>query len=405
MPQENNCERLVAIGASAGGVQPLLDLLQSLPTDLEAAICIVTHIASHTPNRLHELLALKSKLPVAPAEDGEPLCNGRVYLAVSDRHLMVTERTIRLTRGPKESRARPSIDVLFRSAAMSFGPRAVGVILSGMLDDGTAGLWAIKDQQGTALVQDPAQAQYASMPESALEHVEVDYTGPARALASEIVRRCQEPVARSNAPTAFQRHELENRIAGEGNALQGGIMDLGKVSKYTCPDCHGVLVQIEEGSILRFRCHTGHAFSIKTLLVEVGDAIDNGLWDTIRALEERVLLLRQMSDLARKEESSDAADRSIRQAEHIEENINALRKMVIDPDIFGHSSSGADRAGDAASGNRTASLARRAHPVRRNRHAGCSCSPQRGAEALSKRAEGSRIEARRDQSVPASAPR
>jgi two-component system, chemotaxis family, protein-glutamate methylesterase/glutaminase len=332
--------RVVVIGASAGGVEALGGLLESLPQDLKAAICIVTHISAHTPSSLHRILAQKTGLPVSPAQDGETLCPGRIYVAVSDRHLMLEKGTIRLSRGPKESRARPAVDVLFRSAAMCYGPRAIGVILSGMLDDGTAGLWAIKDQGGAALVQDPWQAQCSSMPESAIQHVEVDFTGPVAALAAEIVRLTRQPESAPGTAVASERHQLENLIAGEGNALKGGVMGLGRVSQYTCPDCHGVLVQIEEGPILRFRCHTGHAFSIKSLLVEVSEAIDNGLWDTIRALEERVLLLRQMSEHSEKEKLADEAHLTSRQADHVEKHIKTLRDLVIDPDIFGHTSEG-----------------------------------------------------------------
>jgi two-component system chemotaxis response regulator CheB len=212
-----------------------------------------------------------------------------------------------------------------------------------MLDDGTAGLWAIKDQDGVVLVQDPAQAQYPSMPESAIRHVAVDLVAPVEVLAAEIVRLTQEPLPASQDPAPSKRHRLENLIAEEGNALKGGVMGLGKVSQYTCPDCHGVLVQIEEGSVLRFRCHTGHAFSIKSLLVEVSEAIDNGLWDTIRALEERVLLLREMSELARTNDSAAVAERSSHQADHIEKHINTLRDLVLDPSIFGHSPGGTYR--------------------------------------------------------------
>ena len=276
-------------------------------------------------------------MPVAPAQDGEMLRAGRVYVGVSDRHFMIKDGAARLTRGPKESRSRPSVDVLFRSAAISFGPRAIGVMLSGMLDDGTAGLWAIKDQGGTALVQDPAQAEYSSMPENAIRHVDVDFVGSVDEIAAELVRLTRQPIAQPRPPVAFQRHELENLIAGEGNALEAGVMGLGRVSQYTCPDCHGVLVQIEEGSILRFRCHTGHAFSIESLLVEVGDAIDNGLWDTIRALEERILLLRQMSALARENDSPLVAERSAHQADHIARHIKMLRELVLDSKLFGHS--------------------------------------------------------------------
>ena len=231
-------------------------------------------------------------MPVSAPHDNDDLERGHVYVASADQHLMVAEGKIRQSRGPKECRSRPAIDVLFRSVAVVYGPRAVGVPLSGMLDDGTAGLWAIKDRGGITLVQDPAEAMYSPMPESAIRHVKVD-----------LVARCPELARKlgdiaSQTPPAWSpiggsdRLRVENRIASEGNGLQLGVMKMGQVSQYTCPDCHGVLVQIEEGSIVRFRCHTGHAFSLQALLAEVSDSIDKGLWDTIRAVEDLVMDVR-----------------------------------------------------------------------------------------------------------------
>ena len=166
------------------------------------------------------------------------------------------------------------------------------------MDDGPAGLWTVKDSGGLALVQDPRHAMHSPMPQSAIEHVKVDLVGTCDELAGALGQIASKNAAstpqRSQAPW---RCEEEVKIASEGNGLQLGLMNMGKVSQYTCPDCHGVLVQIEEGSIVRFRCHTGHAFSLQTLLAEVNESIDKGLWDTIRAIEERVLLLRQMSHL------------------------------------------------------------------------------------------------------------
>ena len=234
---------------------------------------------------------------------------------------------------------RPAVDVLFRSAAVAMGPRVIGVVLSGMLDDGTAGLWAIKSMKGMALVQDPDEALYPSMPDSALQHVAVDFVGPATALASEIVRLTGEaaaPAPREDAVEASQRQRLETLIANEGNALQHGVMNLGKVSQYTCPDCHGVLVEIEEGAIVRFRCHTGHAFSIKTLLAEIDGAIDHGLWDTIRAAEERVLLLRQLCSLEQNGGSQDALARREQQITDAEKSIEVLKRLVLSPSLLGH---------------------------------------------------------------------
>lgn len=327
-------ECVVAIGASAGGIEALSELLRALPSSLSAAFLVVVHIPAHSPSYLDEVLARCTAMPVRPASNGEPLKNRCVYVASADLHLMVDGGKAKLTRGPKECRVRPAIDVLFRSAAVNYGPRAAGVVLSGMLDDGTAGLWAIKEAGGLALVQDPAQAIHDSMPRSAIEHVAVDFVGPVEALAQQIVgftKRGPAPGQQGGSP----RHELENRIAGEENALQLGVMKMGEVSKYTCPDCHGVLMQVDEGRIVRFRCHTGHAFSIKTLLEEVSEAIDHGLWDTIRAVEERVLLLRQMGELARQRGAAEEATTCETQARNAEERIKTIRELVLDPEFFG----------------------------------------------------------------------
>ena len=327
---------IVAIGGSAGAIEAARALFKALPGDLNAAFFVVIHIPPHTPSQLDKVLGVCTPMPVTAPEDGEGIRAGRVYVASADRHLMLDQGHVRLTRGPQECRARPSIDVLLRSAAIAYGPRLIGVILSGMLDDGTAGLWAVKDRQGVGLVQDPAEAMYPSMPHSALKHVAVDLVGTVQTLAGEIALRVGQEPANQAVPSAGHRQELENLIANEGNALQSGVMKVGAISQYTCPDCHGVLVQIEEGSIVRFRCHTGHAFSIKTLLAEVNESIDKGLWDSIRAVEERILLLRQMGDLAKQHKESDAAQRCERQAADAEHHIKKLRDLVLDQKPFGH---------------------------------------------------------------------
>ncbi|CAM3645814.1 chemotaxis protein CheB [Polaromonas hydrogenivorans] len=329
---------IVVIGASAGGVEALRGFFAALPADLDAAVLVVLHIPADTPSQLDQVLANATPLPVVIAEDGQPIEHGRVYVASADRHLMVTPQGIRLSRGPKEVRARPSVDVLFRSAATAFGSRVIGVILSGALDDGTAGLWAIKDHQGATLVQIPSQAMHPSMPESAIAHVEVDFVGTVEALAAK-VRELVGTAAPVVAASAFSlQRAMENDIAMQGNALKAGIMNLGKVSPYTCPDCHGVLMQIEEGTIVRFRCHTGHAFSLKTLMAEINDAIDQSLWATLRAVEERVMLLRQMEQLALRSGANDTAAQWRKQADDSEQRLQPLRDLVLDPGFFGHAS-------------------------------------------------------------------
>ncbi|VEF10844.1 protein-glutamate methylesterase [Pseudomonas fluorescens] len=331
-----NARNVVVIGTSAGGVQALTAFFQSLPDDLPAAFLVVLHIPAHEPSSLHQILSRTTNMQVTAAQDGELIKNGSVYVAIADRHLMVTEQGIRLTRGPKESRVRPAVDVLFRSAAVNYGARVIGVILSGALDDGTAGLWAIKDGGGLAFVQDPSEAMLGSMPESAIRHVEVDLVGTVAAIAEEITRvigRCVEQPSRS---IYKSRHQIENTIAVSGNGLGAGVMELGSISKYTCPDCHGVLIEIREGSILRFRCHTGHAFSVKSLICEVNAAIDTGLWDTLRAVEERILLLRQMAEQAKLLGAFADAELCFAQAAAAEKRLKPLRRLVLDPVFFGH---------------------------------------------------------------------
>lgn len=345
MKLDPDTRNIVVVGASAGGVQALTALFQCLPSDLPAAVLVVLHIPAHTPSALHRILSSVTTMRVVEAQDNQALEARTVYVAIADRHLMLDENGIRLTRGPKECRVRPSVDVLFRSAAVSYGPRVVGVVLTGALDDGTAGLWAIKDRHGLAFAQKPSEAEYGSMPESAIQHVEVDFVGPIEALAQEISAAVGASIGAPHKKPEHERtvdhgHRIENLIAIKGNGMEAGVMDLGKVSKYTCPDCHGVLVQIEEGSIVRFRCHTGHAFSMKSLIAEINAAIDIGLWDTLRAVEERMMLLRQMADLADAEHRSAAAASCRRQADAAEERLGPLRELVLDVHFFGHEPTG-----------------------------------------------------------------
>jgi two-component system chemotaxis response regulator CheB len=336
MNHQKTPRNVIVVGASAGGVEALIQFFGELPADLAAAVLVVLHIPSSTPSQLAPILARATRLPVKPGVDLEEILPGQVYVASADRHLMVDGNQIRITRGPRESRSRPSIDVLFRSASVACGSRVVAVVLSGALDDGTAGAWAIKDRGGLVLAQEPSDAMHASMPESVIQHVEVDHVGTARQLAEVVAGLVGSPAPTMPSPGESEKHKVETLIAMEGDGLKAGVMELGKVSKYTCPDCHGVLMQIEEGSIVRFRCHTGHAFSLMTLMAEVNESIDTGLWDTLRAIEERVMLLRQMEQLARASQRVAEADRCKRQAEETEQRLKPLRELVLDPKFFGH---------------------------------------------------------------------
>jgi two-component system, chemotaxis family, protein-glutamate methylesterase/glutaminase len=297
-------QKLVLIGTSAGGVEALQEVSRGMPENFGAPILVVMHYPAHTPSRLAEILSRAGPLEAKMAEDGEAMKRSQIYIAPSDHHLLVESNRIRLTRGPKENRSRPAIDAMFRSAAHSVGPRAIGIVLTGMLDDGTAGLWAIKDQGGCALVQDPGEAQYDSMPRSAIRYVAVDQVLKLADIPAALARIVNEPPASRVGNS--ERMGIEAKIAAQGDALQRGVMQLGKVSGNSCPACHGVLTEIHDGPILRYRCHTGHAFSMKTLLADVDAEVDTTLYAAMRALEERAILLKQFAELARTENNGES---------------------------------------------------------------------------------------------------
>jgi two-component system chemotaxis response regulator CheB len=286
--------RIIAIGASAGGFEPLRGIVASLPEDLSAAVLIVIHVAPDSPGLLPGILRGASKLPVAHAIDGEVLHERRIYIAPPDRHMILDGEVIRLTRGPKENFSRPAIDPLFRSAAQVYGRRAIGVVLSGRLDDGTAGLWTIKKRGGVTVAQDPREASHPSMPRNACSYVKVDHTLPAAEIAATLISLTTRAPSREDS-SVTREIEIEIAIAKGGNALGLGVMDLGPITPYTCPECHGVLVELREGGMPRFRCHTGHGYSLNSLLSEVTGYVETSLWNATRAIEEGILLMQHAS--------------------------------------------------------------------------------------------------------------
>jgi two-component system chemotaxis response regulator CheB len=286
-----DAESVVVIGGSAGALPALEEVLARTPRELPAAVFVVVHIGASSPSHLAEILQRKATMPVSTAVDGEAYRAGYIYVGPPDQHLLLEDGRIRLSRGPKENRFRPALDALFRSAAVVAGPRAIAVVLSGVLDDGTAGAWWVKDRGGAVIVQHPDDAQFDPMPRSVLEHVGADHAVPASAIGPLLARLVTEKQASEEAiAMASKELELEVKIAAEGRALQLGVMDLGPISPYTCPECHGVLVQLKGGGIPRFRCHTGHAYSISTLLADVTAYIESSLWNALRAIEEASLL-------------------------------------------------------------------------------------------------------------------
>lgn len=256
---------IIVVGASAEGIVALQTLVGGLPFDLPAAFFVVVHIPPGSRSALPTILCRAGPLPPAHDVDGEVIQQSCIYIARPDHHLAVERGDIRVTRGPKENRFRTAIDVLFRSAAYAYGPRVIGVILSGQLDDGTAGLWAVKDRGDLAIVQDPQDAVYSSMPLSAMQHVAVDYYLSLAKIAPLLEQLAGQPAAPEEAYPVSKALEVEMGIALEDKALESGLMQLGQLSPYICPECYGGLLQLQDGGITRFRCHTGHAFSVQSL--------------------------------------------------------------------------------------------------------------------------------------------
>jgi len=286
---------IIVVGASAGGLPALKALVQSLPKDLPASVFVVSHLSPRTPSALPEILGRVGSLPAGVPQDGAPIERGRIYVAPADFHLLVEPERIRVVRGPRENRHRPAVDPLFRSAAWAHGPRVIGVDLSGSLDDGTAGLWAIKSSGGVTVVQDPVDALYPDMPRSAALGNDVDYVLPVAEMGPLLTRLASEVVPSSNGfnPPESLKTEIEfakmNRDVSDMNGL-------GKLSMFTCPACHGALWELQEGDHLRYRCHTGHAFSKESLLEEQTVAIEDALYQALRAVEEKAASLRRLSE-------------------------------------------------------------------------------------------------------------
>ena len=319
---------ILVIGASAGGFEALKTLVAGLPGDLPASVFVVLHVSPRQPGLLPELLARNSLLPITNAVDDAPIEPGHIYIAPPDHHLILAPGKMRLTQGPKENRSRPAVDALFRSAALAYGPRVVGAVLTGHLDDGTAGLWVIKDRGGVAVVQDPADAEAPSMPRSAMQHVAVDHVLPLAEMGDALARLARAPAPEEGRKPVSKETETETKIAAEGNALALGVMELGPLTPYTCPECNGVLVQLKEGGILRFRCHTGHGYSVNSLLDEVTEAIEGDLYAVMRGMEEAALIMRQMAKRLYDEQDEAAAQACEQKAEHATRRAQMIHEVI-----------------------------------------------------------------------------
>lgn len=327
---------MIVVGASAGGVEAISQLVSNLPADLPAAIFVVLHIPAQSPSLLPNILnrVIEKRQPNSPLravhpQDGEKIKNGRIYVAPPDRHLIVKDGYIRLARGPRENNHRPAVDPLFRTAARTYGRRVVGVVLSGTLDDGTAGLLAIKQRGGVAIVQNPQEALYAGMPNSAIENVEVDYILPLSEMASVLVELAEQPVAIEGEDPVSRDMEMEADMAElELGAMQNPERP-GTPSPFGCPDCGGVLWELDEERLVRFRCRIGHAYSSNSLLAAQSEALEEALWNALRALEEKAALTQRLAERAYDRNGKISAQRFEEQAQINHQRAALIRQMLL----------------------------------------------------------------------------
>jgi two-component system chemotaxis response regulator CheB len=287
---------IIVIGASAGGVEALVNLAGQLPRDLPASLFVVLHIPADNPSLLPVILNRSGPLPVSQPADQEEMQQRHIYVAVPDHHLLIERGRIRQVYGPKENRHRPAIDPLFRSAAYAYGPRVVGVILTGSMDDGTAGLLAVKRRGGIAIVQDPHQAMYPSMPSSALAHVQADYCLPLSKMGEVLTQVAHQQVEDEGAypvPEDMEQ-ELKYTSMSNGDTLNSDER-VGTPSAFSCPECGGVLWEYHDAELLRFRCRVGHAFSVDSVLSAQDEQLESALWAALKTLEESASLSRRLA--------------------------------------------------------------------------------------------------------------
>jgi two-component system chemotaxis response regulator CheB len=268
---------IVVVGASSGGVEALGRLVAGLPADLPAAVFVVLHMQPGFASALPEMLSRRGPLPAAHALHGEPIVPGRIYLAPPDNHLTLRPGVIQVVRGPKENGHRPSVDALFRTASTAYGPRVIGVVLTGDLDCGTAGLLSVKARGGKAIVQDPREAEVTSMPTSAIRHVPVDEVAPVGEIAGLVATFVGEPAG------VWPQH-----LPGALAEVEGD--ELGIASDIVCPICQGKLTETEINGYHSFHCHVGHAFSLESVAAEQAEEVERALWAAARALEESAAL-------------------------------------------------------------------------------------------------------------------
>ncbi len=322
---------IVVVGASAGGIEALLQLVQGLPAGLPASLFITCHMSAEHVSALPEVLSRKGRLLAKYPHDGEEVRPGQIYVAPQDRHLTLEPGVIRVRRGPREHHFRPAIDPLFRTAARAYGSRVVGVLLSGALADGVAGLLAIRNAGGLRVLQDPDDALFPALPRHAREVAGADYVVPAREMAALLVRLATQQPPPAGAPVMPEKDPLEKTsTAVERDFRQQARGDRrGEVSIFTCPECGGSLWEVDEKELLRFRCHVGHIYEGNDLLLEQAERLEAALWTAVRTFKERGVLSRQLAARSRGSGEERAASRFDEEARLADQYAELVERYIL----------------------------------------------------------------------------
>jgi two-component system chemotaxis response regulator CheB len=325
-------QRLVVIGASAGGLEALVQIFSALPRDFPAPICVALHVSADSPRLLSEILMRAGPLPARYAEDRQKLAPGHAYIALPDHHLIVEGEYLRLTRGPRENGFRPAIDPLFRSAALSQGRAVIGVLLSGLgmeraglPDDGSLGLFEIKRGGGVAIVQAPDDARAPGMPLAALRSVAVDHVISAAEVSAVIQELVEEWDGQEEGAVADVKRPEDP--AKHGTSLLRRRESLGAPTFFTCPDCGGTLWQNSQGEITSFHCHLGHRYTSGALLRTQQSSVESALWGALRLLEESAATHRLLAQEARGP-GPELAESYEREAAEFERRADAIRAIL-----------------------------------------------------------------------------
>jgi two-component system, chemotaxis family, protein-glutamate methylesterase/glutaminase len=316
---------IVVIGASAGGLEALIQLFRDLPADLPAAVFVVLHIGPAATS-LASILDRAGPLRVKEAENGDRIEASRAYVAAPDRHLLMYDGHLLLRRGPHENMSPPAVDPLFRSAACNFGARVIGVVLSGALNDGTAGLHAVKRCGGLAIIQDPANAAAPGMVESALQHVKIDHIVPIAGMGALLAQL---------AGTTAQDSEdippeicLEAAIAAQERQGMSEQRKLGELAPFSCPECGGTLWEIADAAPVRYRCHVGHAYTAEATLAAQTDETEQLLNRLLRVHRERAALVRRMAAGERARQRNGFAVELEARARAYDENAAVMEELL-----------------------------------------------------------------------------